>query len=318
MDKIDNGTVSQTSDFIDSGHIVEQNEPEQSASHTFRISKDFIVIDDTMLPGTLLFNLPLTALLDPAATALSKNYEYFSFKEIIVDMQATSPLGTASGGFQAAWVTDPVNANIGTADAPEKAAALLKIIRQQDSVLIRPRTTQMMKIPTVGKRFTITGPDVRLSSFGNIVAVLRAAPGLGDTASFAVTVEGVIMFHRTTVGQGATFGSTAGVIEAVKIGNIISENEVEIIITTRGEPKFYKGMLLLNKRENVTFLGKQRGARRKWMQNFQELEVLCVGEEDGNTIYKSSIRTNNSAELDMVNCTSFSTHYNATYVAVSE
>jgi len=191
-------------DFLDSSPLDLHSTGEHEARYQFRVAKDLLVVSDGMDAGTILISLPVSPAIDPACTKLSQEYEYFSLSNFEISFEATSPFGTSSGGFQACWITDPANAYLPQETQAQKLQSLTKVIRQEGSVLIRPRNSANMVVKTQGRRYCLSGPDPRLSSYGNIVCVVRAPPSTGDLAAFSVTATGTMNFHRTAGTNGTT------------------------------------------------------------------------------------------------------------------
>jgi hypothetical protein len=297
--------VPTKTDFIDQNKVVlSQTSGEATASHEFRISKDFIIINDAQDPGTVLFNMSLDPTVDSGALKLAQNYEYFSFRDIEVSMDETSPFGTASGGFQAAWITDPANAVFGQASAAEKTTSLIKIVRQEGSVLVRPRSSAIVKIVTSDRRYTLLGTDVRLSSFGNIVCALRAAPGLGDVAAFAVTVSGIIDFHRMNNNHGATLASTKAQIDQIIEGQHVrkaGQNFIEMdIITSEQSPGFHIGKMLFEPAIRMLVKTRHDGFVRVNILEWETADATSLGMNDNGCNYKIRLPLTECGNVDHV------------------
>lgn len=194
-------------DFISDTGTAEINQTEQTAQHVFRIPFQQEVFESGISPGSLLFNYDLNPnFLSPSLQEFAKNYEYYSFHNVVLHAQSTAPFGTSSGGIQIAHITDPENAHFDTAAKEENSPIgklhnnLRKVVRQQDSVLLRPRESVELKIKTQGELFTFNaGHSRRFESFGSIVGVMRDPPAQGDSISFAFTLTGIAKFTRTCV-----------------------------------------------------------------------------------------------------------------------
>jgi len=281
----DASSPSGENDFIDSGDVITQSDLHAEAKHQFRISKDFILIDDTQSPGELLFSLELSPLIDPTMTEMAKAYEHFTFKDIEVSMDATSPFGTASGAFQTAWITDPANTALGQADPTQKAASLVKVIRQEGSKLVRPRNSELMKINVEGDKYCLKGNDPRLSNFGTIVAVIRAPPATGDTAAFAVTVVGTIVFKRATVSAGATLASTTVKVDKIGEFKLNGENLEAVVSTIDDLPAFGESEILFDVPLDVMVDFMAGNWKRSVFQSWEKAQANALGMRDGKIDY---------------------------------
>ncbi|APG77712.1 putative structural protein [Shahe hepe-like virus 1] len=188
-----------SSDFTDSKPLFLEAGTQHTAVHCFRVAKDLVTLAEGSKPGEICFVQPLTPFgIDNTATNLASDYEYYSFKNVEIAIEAVSPFGTSSGGMQVAWITDPENVTLPQGDDGQKLTSLAKVIRQDGSVLVRPRNSALFNISTEGARYCLPGTESRLSSFGSLVALVRSPPGTGDVADFAATITGEIHFMRST------------------------------------------------------------------------------------------------------------------------
>lgn len=187
-------------DFISDTGTADINQTEQTAQHVFRIPFSQEMFESSLAPGSLLFSYDLDPnFLSAPLKEFAKNYEYYSLHNVVLHAQSTAPFGTSSGGIQIAHITDPENTYF-DAGVNGQHTNLRKIVRQQDSVLLRPRESVELKINTQGELFTFnSGHSRRFESFGSIVGVMRDPPAVGDSISFAFTLSGVAKFSRTCV-----------------------------------------------------------------------------------------------------------------------
>lgn len=199
-------------DFISHDGIAPIDHTEQNAQAIFRknlVQESFPYGIDS---GTVLFSMPLTPKFvgDKSIETMAASYEYYGLENVVLHAQSTAPMGISSGGIQICHITDPHNAFFYTGDeitSKELAMNLEKCVRQQDSVLLRPRECVEFKIETPGELFTYNSagyPNDRFHSFGTIVAVMRDPPAVGDSLSFALTISGTAKFARTCVSSGTS------------------------------------------------------------------------------------------------------------------
>lgn len=188
-----------SSDFLDNKPLFLEGGTQHTAVHCFRVTKDLITLAEGSKPGALCFVQPLNPFgIDATTTELAKDYEYYSLKNVEIAIEAVSPFGTSSGGMQVAWVTDPENVTIPQGDDGQKLVSLAKIVRQDGSVLVRPRNSALFMISPQGARYCLPGNEPRLSSFGSLIALVRSPPATGDVAEFAATITGEMHFMRST------------------------------------------------------------------------------------------------------------------------
>lgn len=285
-------TPKVNNDFIDDKKVNLGSTIEASATHAFRISRDFVVIDDSQKLGTQLMSVLLNPSIDPGAAKLAQLYEYYDFSEIKLSLEATSPFGTASGSFQTAWITDPANIALGQADEAAKSAALNKVIRQEGSVQVRPRTSAELVIRPAGKRycFQTTTSDPRLTEFGALVAVLRDPPSTGDNASFAVTISGKINFYRATLQTNAVNSSVRSCISDFQNfeGRIV-DGKFGIsfdLVSEDSDVRFKKGKILFDKPLKALIVATSGDFTRRGIHTWETAEARALGEKGGKAVYK--------------------------------
>lgn len=195
-------------DFISNNGIAPIDHTEQSAQHVFRIPLTQEVYDSTAEIGKLLFLIDLSPTsLGTGTQSYAQQYEYYSLHNLTLHAQATAPFGTSSGGIQICHVTDPDNAIFSTTDLHYN---LDKVVRQQDSVLLRPRESVEILMKTKGELYTYSTPTMptkRFTSFGYLAAVMRDPPAQGDSISFAFTLTGIAKFARTTTAITPALGA---------------------------------------------------------------------------------------------------------------
>jgi len=318
-------TPKVNNDFLEDNKVNLGSSLEASATHSFRISRDFVVIDDGQTLGTQLMNVRIDPTIDPAAQELAKAYEYYDFSEIIVSLEATSPFGTASGSFQTAWITDPANTDLGQADAAAKAAALNKVIRQEGSTQVRPRTSAELSAKPNGKRYCLSNSktDPRLTSFGAIVAVLRDPPSTGDTASFAVTISGKINFYRATIALGVTNASLKSEIKEFRNFAGLVRNGVfglSYDLYTKDENvRFNQGKILFNKPAEAVIVAKAGDFTRRGITRWQIADARALGERNGSAVYKCWNAVTELGNIESINSVSLTEEpvlFTASYLGV--
>lgn len=186
----DNGQNSST--LPQDGHI-KVPIPNNHATHMVRRPLDLVQIVEATDPGTVAFNLVLDITLEPALQQLAKYYTFYRFKKLDFEALATSPFGTASGAMQIAHIPDPLNI------VPDQQNAVTQMVRQLGSRMARPRDNTLLTPALQKWRFCKPGVDPRLSAFGAIVGIVRAPPGTGDFAQWAVTIIAEIELSYPTI-----------------------------------------------------------------------------------------------------------------------
>lgn len=212
-------------DFISYNGIAPIDHTEQTAQAIFRknlVQESFPYGIDA---GTVLFTMPLTPKFigDDSILKMAQSYEYYGLDNVVLHAQSTAPMGISSGGIQLCHVTDPHNSYFYTGDdvtSSNLMKNLEKCVRQQDSVLLRPRESVEFKITTPGELYTFANPIYphdRWHSFGTIVAVMRDPPAAGDSLSFALTISGTARFARTCVAEIASDVATQLTQQTIKL-----------------------------------------------------------------------------------------------------
>lgn len=146
--------------------------------------------------GDVVFNLYLDTDMDDDLEELSSRFEYKTFSNVKLDMVCTAPLGTTSGSLQIGHTTDPENATFTSTGSGGNRS---KLVRQQGSVVLRPRDTVTLDIDTPGVMYCKRAGSRRFSSWGAVTAVVRTLPAMGDTVYFAATLTADVHFHRLSV-----------------------------------------------------------------------------------------------------------------------
>jgi hypothetical protein len=128
-------------------------------------------------------------------------YEYFTFEDLVVDLQSVAPFGTASGGIMAAYLSDPLNTS-----KPE--LPIYNIDRfgvTEGTIVVRAKDSKKVTIPAAdscpiqGKwRYTNNGGNQRQSSFGSIYFVTLDPPAPGDGSRWEAWVRGYAVGRRRT------------------------------------------------------------------------------------------------------------------------
>jgi len=191
MNILDNSSAPINTDYVQTGTSNKLTTSEQQATHVFKKRLDFY-LDSNNEAGEVVFGFALDSTIN---AELCKQYELYELEDVKLQFQSASPMGISSGSIQVGHITDPQN----VAMPESKALALNKIIRQSNSCNIRPRDSTTLEIDTPGALWTLQAGDARLYSFGNVIAVVRTKPEVGDVLNFQVTLTGVLRASRTAV-----------------------------------------------------------------------------------------------------------------------
>jgi len=221
-------------DFISQSGFAKLDDDEQYAQHDIR--HEFMIHAGTTSPvGQVLNVISLDVTIDQTCTDMGKYYEYFTFRDLAIECASTSPAGTSSGGFQICHITDPDNVQFQHSDKTNAASGVFnvhKAVRQQGSLLVRPRESVKLQLDLEGYLYTYkvsqTGTN-RFSSFGSVVMVLRDPPAIGDTLSFTVTLVGKMIFARTTISPSAA-QSSFSTPEMLNLAVILDDRNVRLIL----------------------------------------------------------------------------------------
>lgn len=227
-------------DFIGHSGSASINDTEQQAQYDIR--REFQVSTGSTTPvGQVLYTLNLDTSIDDNVKSISHGYEYFTFRNLMLYCQSTSPAGTSSGGIQVCHITDPDNVQFQSKDIVDPIRSsgqfnVHKAVRQEGSLLIRPRESIELSLDIEGWLYTYRDKEAksrRFTSFGCVVMVLRDPPATSDQLAFTITLTGKAVFARTTM-------SPAGltVEESVFRGE---ELELEVVIKRRVVRLFLPG-----------------------------------------------------------------------------
>jgi len=248
-------------DFISYNGLAKIDHTEQTGQHIFRINIPQEASDDQTPTGKILFTFNLQPYyLGEAAKAFAEMYEYYSLENVVLHAQSTAPFGVSSGGIQICHITDPDNAVFYTAGTNLKLN-LAKVVRQQDSVLLRPRESVELAVKTNGELFTnfSLGKTQRFSSFGYIVACMRDTPATGDSISFAFTLSGIIKGSRTCISKAVTTpAQSMDEMSRMLMADRIFDN-VNIHVAITCDPEMQKFMIYSKSRGLTDFILKPRG-----------------------------------------------------------
>jgi hypothetical protein len=156
--------------------------------------------DHDSAAGTEIFRLNLDTSINSDVQAASLLWERYSFSGVTLDLQSTSPMGTASGAVQVAHIPDPENTNLAPkTDAPGLVKNLEKLVRQSGSLIFRPRDTKALSMDCNDTLFTLDSGVKRFSSFGAVLAVVREQPNSGDSITMTATFSATINFFVPTI-----------------------------------------------------------------------------------------------------------------------
>lgn len=170
--------------------------------------------------GQVLFSMFIDTDISTELEAIAKRFEYKKFANFILSLVSTAPLGTSSGSIQAGHTTDPANLTWTTGGSNINRS---KIVRQQGSIVLRPRDTATIAIETPGPMYTKRVGSRRFTSWGGLSCIVRTVPALGDVIHFAATLTADVYFHRlSVVTDMAISSSTAEVDYKVEATNDVS------------------------------------------------------------------------------------------------
>jgi len=155
---------------------------------------------DSAKAGSEVFRLNLDTSVTEQVQDAAKMWERFSFSGVTLDLQSTSPMGTASGALQVAHVPDPDNTTLAPdTDEPGLAKNLEKLVRQSGSLIFRPRDTKSLSMDCNDTLFTVDSGVKRFSSFGAVLAVVREQPNSGDSITMTATFSATVNFFVPTI-----------------------------------------------------------------------------------------------------------------------
>jgi len=191
-------------DFISRSGRSSLDDTEQQAQYDIR--REFQISTGCATPiGQVLYTLDLDITVDDNVSSVALGYEYFTLKDLNLYCQSTSPAGTSSGGIQICHVTDPDNVQFQASNYADTSTGefnVHKCVRQEGSLLVRPRESVDLTLDICGWLYTYKPKSMktrRFSSFGSVVMILRDPPATGDTLSFTITFTGKAVFARTTI-----------------------------------------------------------------------------------------------------------------------
>lgn len=150
--------------------------------------------------GSEIFRLDLDTSVSDQVQSIAKMWERFSFSGVALDLQSTSPMGTASGALQIAHIPDPDNTTLApVTDAEGLKMNLDKLVRQSGSLIFRPRDTKSLSMDCNDTLFTVNSGEKRFSSFGAVLAVVREQPNAGDSVTMTATFSATVNFFVPTI-----------------------------------------------------------------------------------------------------------------------
>jgi len=128
-------------------------------------------------------------------------FEYYTYENLVLDLQCTSSLTLGSGAMLFAYSTDPSNANVPT----DYDVACEKYGNTDGFVIIRPRDSKSLQIPVDvspmlgGWRYVKATGDSRLETFGAVVGLTLVPPASGDGTAYEGWLHGYAVGKRRTV-----------------------------------------------------------------------------------------------------------------------
>jgi hypothetical protein len=205
-----------------------------------------IVISNTSVAGTKIIEIALRALLFEDVAA---NWQQYCIESFRIQGASTAPFGTASGAIMAGSIPDPYNV-LGT-DAAEN---LNTISALTNSKIINAKTDFVFDMDFMdngrgGYKWTKTGADLRLSSFGNFYIIVNQPSVQGAYAQWSLVASYTVAFRGHTQLTnflpsysvfGDLFTNTIGLFEAdvtqgSVIGILLSDKQVPDGVTLLGD-----------------------------------------------------------------------------------
>lgn len=152
--------------------------------------------------GKVLFSMPIDTLITERVKQFASQYVNYRFTHLSVTLRNVSPLASASGSIQFAYVNDPEN------DIPIGTTGIETIIRQVNSKQVGAKDKldldldcNSLNVTGAPSHWKFTKPRKGASIFnryGSIAACVRATPAIGDGAQFVVSVAGAVEFYGMT------------------------------------------------------------------------------------------------------------------------
>lgn len=136
-----------------------------------------------------------------------RGYEFFTYRDLKLEVQCVGAFGTASGSMMATYFADPLN--LTTYQDPQ--SNLDKFIQTEGTIYIRPKDNKIISVP-VGEADPIQGTwryvnetgNIRQSSFGGVYFITDQPSAAGDGTRWTLVVSGyAIGRRRTIIGGGA-------------------------------------------------------------------------------------------------------------------
>lgn len=154
------------------------------------------------LNGKVLFSMPIDSLITDRVKQFASQYVNYRFTHLSVTLRNVSPLASASGSIQFAYINDPEN------DIPVGTTGIETIIRQVNSKQVGAKDKldldldcNSLNVTGAPSHWKFTKPRKGASIFnryGSIAACVRATPAIGDGAQFVVSVAGAVEFYGMT------------------------------------------------------------------------------------------------------------------------
>lgn len=200
-------------------------------SDTYELPISFEVANVNVTSSSTVGSSVFKLNLDSSLSDWLNKFQYFTIKDLSLDMQCTSPLGTASGAILVAYMSDPANADVPSKpnEAKEKFGVTLS------RLIIRPRDNKTLPLnvqenPMFGNwRFVKRGnaEDVaamRQTSFGTVVAIVNTQPAQSDGANFTTWLHGTLVGKgRTIITQGATSRKVSATMSGIRDSELVED-----------------------------------------------------------------------------------------------
>lgn len=200
-------------------------------SETFELDISFEVanvnLTSTSPIGSSIFSLNL----DSSLSDWLNKFQFFSIKNLQLDMQCTSPLGTSSGAILVSYMSDPINADVPTDPVESKNKFGVTFPR----VIIRPRDNKCLTVDVsqnpmfgnwrcVKKASSDDISSIRQSCFGTIIAIVNSQPAASDGANFTTWIHGTLVAKgRSMVTDNALSRKAPYIISVIGKSQLIQD-----------------------------------------------------------------------------------------------
>ncbi|APG77557.1 putative structural protein [Beihai sea slater virus 4] len=175
-----------------------------STTYPFRLSLPPVKMTSTDLAGASLFEKTLDVNITTTTQELGKQFIYYKYVSLAINLRCTAPWSTASGSAQIYFNPDPENPI-----PSDRSAAMDFVMRLFGSKQLSSKgeitaefPVSNFAAPMFGKwRYCRAGENSqpRLEQFGTVGAIVRGSPTEGDYAIWTMTMTGAIQFRAATI-----------------------------------------------------------------------------------------------------------------------